>query len=144
MTPAKIYISEEFGRKHVRLQKAFRDAIAKSGSQWKAASVEERGCTKVSGLQECQAFLQKIRRLPQVAGVHATYLDKTAVLQGDLSRYGNPATQKKRGGRGEIEQQRGAGQFEGRLGIEGHPTSRSGALTYHVVAIPLAHRRGRM
>jgi hypothetical protein len=100
LTPAKIYISEEFGRKHVRLQKAFRDAIAKSGSQWKAASVEERGCTKVSGLQECQAFLQKIRRLPQAAGVHATYLDKTAVLQGDLSRYGNPATQKQRGSAG--------------------------------------------
>ena len=100
LTPAKIYISEEFSRKHVRLQKAFRAAFAKSGSQWKAASVEERGCTKVSGLKECQAFLQKIRRLPQVAGVHATYLAKTAVLQGDLSRYGNPATQKKRVGTG--------------------------------------------
>ena len=66
----------------------------------KAASVEERGCTKVSGLQECQAFLRKIRRLPQAAGVHATYLAKTAVLQGDLSRFGNPATQKKRVGTG--------------------------------------------
>jgi hypothetical protein len=97
LTPAHIYISEEFSRKHARLNKALRDAIAKSGSQWKAARASDRGCTKVLGLQECQAFLQKIRRLPQVAGVHATYLDKTAVLQGDLSRYGKPATHKKLG-----------------------------------------------
>ena len=97
LTPAHIYISEEFSRKHARLSKALHDAIAKSGSQWKPARVADRGCTKVSGLQDCQAFLQKIRRLPKVSGVHATYLDKTAVLQGDLSRYGKPATQKKLG-----------------------------------------------
>ena len=45
---------------------------------------------------------------------------------------------------GEIEEQRAAGQSEGRTCIEGHATSRSGALTDHVVAIPLAHRRGRI
>ena len=37
---------------------------------------------------------------------------------------------------GEIEQQRGAGQSEGRIGIEELCTSRSGALTDHVVAFP--------
>ena len=45
---------------------------------------------------------------------------------------------------GDIEEQRAAGQSEGRTCIEGHATSRSGALTDHVVAIPLAHRRGRI
>ena len=99
LTPAHIYISQEFSRKHARLSKALHAAIAKSGSKWKPAREADRGCSKVSGLRDFEAFLQKNALLPPVSGVHATFLDKTAVLQGDLSRYGKPVTQKCAGAR---------------------------------------------
>jgi len=91
-TSAKLRFSPRFIEKFPKLVKAFREAMASPNSKWReersTASSSSSACTDLSSLHECQAFLQKMRQLPHIAGVHATYLDKPAVLSGPVSRYG--------------------------------------------------------
>ena len=91
-TSAKLRFSPRFIEKFPKLVKAFREAMSSPNSKWReersTAASSSSACTDLSSLHECQAFLQKMRQLPHIAGVHATYLDKPAVLSGPVSRYG--------------------------------------------------------
>ena len=97
-TAAKLHFTTEFCRKHPKLLNVFRQLIAKQSSRWTQTSIAEPNCTVISSLKECQAFLRKVRTLPQAAGVHASFLTESsqkAVRK--LSRYGRPPSTTPRG-----------------------------------------------
>ena len=90
-TSAKLSFCTRFREKHPKLLAAFRAAIRAPGTQWKEQdSAACHDCTHVSSLKDCQEFLQKMRCMPHIAGVHATFLDKPVISSGPLSRYGQP------------------------------------------------------
>ena len=89
-TPAKMHFTPDFCKKHPRLVKEFRNAIACTESKWQETSAKERGCTILRGLRECQSFLQNARAMPRVAGVHASFLGKNAKTFTGVSRFGRP------------------------------------------------------
>ena len=112
-TSAKLRFCPQFIKKHPKLLTAFRAAIRAPGSEWK----EDASGTNISSLNDCQAFLQKIRCMPNIAGVHATFLDKPVISSGPLSRYGQPPPHKRRRiGTGPVRGQAWACRVAGSLG----------------------------
>ena len=91
-TSAKLQFCPQFSEKHPKLLATFRAAIRAPGSQWKEEDSEacHDECINISSLNDCQQFLQKMRCMPHIAGVHATFLDKPVISSGPLSRYGQP------------------------------------------------------
>ena len=64
-------------KKHPKLLTTFRAAIRAPGSQWKEEDSEAcHGGINMYSLTDCQQFLQKMRCMPNIAGVHATFWDK--------------------------------------------------------------------
>ncbi len=88
-TAAKLHFTETFQRKHGALLRCFRKLIGIPGSKWTESATTIKGCVVVAALKDCQGFLQSVRRLPQIAGVHASFLSGSS--HGRLSRYGRPA-----------------------------------------------------
>ena len=89
---AKMHFTADFCRKHPQVLKVFRGLIAKQSSKWVEACTVEPKCTVISCLQECQAFLQKVRHFPRAAGVHASFLaESPETAARTLSRFGRPS-----------------------------------------------------
>ena len=120
-TSAKLRFCPRFSTKHPQLLAAFRAAIRAPGTHWKEEnSAACHDCTHVSSLKDCQEFLQKMRCMPHIAGVHATFLDKPVISSGPLSRYGQPLLRpphkRRRIGTGPVRGQAWACRVAGSLG----------------------------
>ena len=87
----KLHFTAHFCRKHPQVLKVFRGLIAKQSSKWVECTAESK-CTVISCLQECQAFLQKVRNFQRAAGVHASFLTESPETAArTLSRFGRPS-----------------------------------------------------
>ena len=70
----KVFFEPAFVRKHKSLAQCFRAAIQRRDSQWQEVEASGGGSQCIGSLQDCQALLRKVRRLKEVAGVHASFL----------------------------------------------------------------------
>ena len=70
----KVYFEPTVVRKYPRLVKCFRAAVQRRDSKWQEVHTSGGGSHCIGSLEDCQAVLRKVRRLKEVAGVHASFL----------------------------------------------------------------------
>ena len=74
-TCAKLVLHKDFEQKHYNMSAALRREVLSTDSKWQLAkSEDETGSTTIRTLEDCRQFLLRMRRLPAMAGVQATFL----------------------------------------------------------------------